>query len=34
MEQGEMEKDQGQVVVMTEEGIMVVTLSSDEEGGE
>ena len=34
MEQGEMEKDQGQVVVMTEEGVMVVTLSSDEEGGE
>ena len=34
MEQGEMEKDQGQVVMMTEEGITVVTLSSDEEGGE
>ena len=34
MEQGEMEKEQGQVVMMTEEGITVVTLSSDEEGGE
>ena len=30
--EGEME--QGQVVMMTEEGITVVTLSSDEEGGE
>ena len=35
MEQGEMKKEQGQVVMMAEEGITVVTLSSDEsEGGE
>ena len=32
MEQGEMEKDQGQVVEMTKEGVVLVTLSSDEEG--